>query len=191
MLSEVLPEICSTPYLLARALVMFDMEAAGGLRVGEATGGGDGHGALAGLVDIAVPIDGGETTINVHLEDSKTGFPRDATYVSETKGELQLECEKNLRELWRLSGFTLRHWEEDGMSMVAPDYYVVRVSLLDMQPADFKRFCTIIGNQTIGPITELRSSIVWYAEQRYAATTISQEERYVNIAGGARDVALR
>ena len=45
MLDVVLPQQ-SHPDILARSLVQFDMETAGGCRVGEMAGAGDGHGAL-------------------------------------------------------------------------------------------------------------------------------------------------
>ena len=186
---EGLVEVCSTKQILGRARVQFDMETAGGCRVGEATNAGDGHGALAGLVDIATPIEGGDETINVFLEDSKTGFSRDVTYMSKTQGTLALECGKNLRELWKLSGFTIEKREEDGMIIESPDYWVVRVSLLGMSPDDFKRFLIIVGNTSKGTVAENKAATLKYARERSPLLTISlgEESRYVNIAGGAKD----
>ena len=54
MLTRVLPKLCATDYILARSRVLFDGETAGGARLGEMTGGGDGHGVLANHSDIAM-----------------------------------------------------------------------------------------------------------------------------------------
>ena len=187
MLTEVLPEQCkSSEYIHARSRVMFDGEVAGGLRIGEISGGGEGHGALAGLVDIATPVGGGESTINIRLEDSKTGFGRDATYLGKTKGSLGLECEKNLRHLWKLSGFKITKTTVDGLVYETPDYCVMRVDLLGMSPKLFKFFMTAAGNATTGEIALQRSAILKYARDNYESTTLGEESRFVNIAGGAK-----
>ena len=196
MLDDVLPKQ-SHPYILARSLVQFDMETAGGCRVGETVGAGDGHGALAELVDIARPLneyglidEESDETINVFLEDTKNGFSRDATYQGVTKGPLALECARHLRELWRISGFKLVTTTEDGMSVTRPDYGVVRVSLLGMPASLFTRFLRLIesleGHRCLD-VTAARSWILAYAKERYDAKTTPEEERYVNIAGGSRD----
>ena len=185
MLDKILAKKCaSSEYIHARSLVMFDMETAGGCRLGEAAGAGEGHGALAELVDIATPLDGTESTINLRLEDSKTGFGRDVTYVTETKGNLRLQCGANLEQLWRVSGFTLRERIVDGVKYVRPDYKVVRLSLLGMSSSSYERLLRLVGNATSGVIFQRKSEIRYYLELNYSAETKGEEAKFVNIAGG-------
>ena len=185
MLDKVLAKRCSSSeYIYARSLVMFDMETAGGCRLGETAGGGEGHGALAELVDIAIPLDGTQCTVNIRLEDSKTGFGRDVTYVTETQGRLNLQCGENLRRLWSTSGFTICHKTIDGVRYVRPDYKVVRLSLLGMTVASHTRLLKLVGNATTGVIFERKSEIKYYLTLNYSAETKGEESKFVNIAGG-------
>ena len=195
MLQGVLPGLCkAAPYILARSRVLFDGETAGGARLGEMTGGGDGHGVLANMADIAWPV-GTEpsktATVNLHIEDSKTGFSRDMTYMGTTEGPLAIAGAENMRELWRLSGFTVREMTEDGMTVHRPDYWVLRLSLLGMQndtgKRSLKRLMTLVTNTGERAIAEGRSWILQYLRERYTAQTTSEETMYVNIAGGTRD----
>ena len=188
MLEKILPKRCaSSQYIHARSLVMFDMETAGGCRLSEAAGAGEGHGALAELVDVAFPLDGSQSTINIRLEDSKTGFGRDVTYVTETQGKLNLKCWANLEYLWKVSGFKLKEKTTDGVRYVRPDYKVVRLSLLGMSSASHARLLRLVGNTTKGVIYERRSEIKYYLELNYSAETKGEESKFVNIAGGPED----
>ena len=188
MLEKILPKRCaSSQYIHARSLVMFDMETAGGCRLSEAAGAGEGHGALAELVDVAFPLDGSQATINLRLEDSKTGFGRDVTYVTETQGKLNLKCWKNLEFLWKVSGFKLCEKTVDGVRYVRPDYKVVRLSLLGMSSASYARLLRLIDGTSKGVIYERRSEIKYYLEMNYSAATKGEESKFVNIAGGPED----
>ena len=184
MLLKVLPDQCDTPYILARSKFQFDLEVAGGCRLSETAGGGIGHGGLAELVDIATPIGGGDETINLFLEDTKVGFKRDVTFYGKTRGPLELDCAQNLRNLWKELGLTIVSRVEDGMTVEAPDYKVVRVSLLGMDRTAFKRFTTIVENTDEPVIVKSKGWILKYANSIFKAKTLSEEAMFVNIAGG-------
>ena len=191
MLSVVLPRLCSSSeYILSRSMVLFDGETAGGARVGELTGGGDLHGVLAPNCDIAIMLEGkdkGLETVNLFIEDSKVGYSRDITYMGTTRGPLAIKGAENLRKLWRDSGFEIDKYVEDGMSIEKPNYYVMRVSLLDMSSAQVERFKRLIANCEDEFLGVNRKWIVYYIKQRLESTTLGEEHRYVNIVGGIKD----
>ena len=202
-LTVVLPRTCrSSEYIYARSEVLFDGETAGGARVGEMTGAGDGHGVLADFASIAKPVgDKSEEneTVNFYIEDSKTGFCRDMTCFGVTRGPLKLRTADHLRKLWRLSGFKIVTEDVDGMHVEHPDYSVVRVSLLDMDAKQVSRLIRLVENSSEPMMVVNRSWIVQSIGERcfpmrqeftgatLGSKTLSQEERYVNICGGARD----
>ena len=193
MLTRVLPKACSTDYILARSQVLFDGETAGGARLGEMTGGGDGHGVLANHSDIAWPVGAEDQreceTVNLHIEDSKTKYSRDMTYVGVTGGPLSLRGADNLRRLWALSGFKIETSRTDGMLVQRPNYYVLRLSLLGMEregKSGLNRLVRLVRNTSEQVVVRSRSWIVAYLNERYKGATGSEEERYVNMAGGPK-----
>lgn len=161
--------------------------------MGEATGGGQLHGALANMCDIARPIGaqpGQEETINLFLEDSKTGFSRDVTFVGKTLGPLALNTAGNLRSLWHLSGFVTRTITRDGLLVESPDYEVIRVSLVDMSPKRHTRLSNLI--QGASEFWKDARWILRYLRDNYRSETLGEEFRFVNIAGGsAKSPALK
>lgn len=188
MLDETLAERVS-PRLLARARVQVVLELMGGVRVGEATGGGDGHGALANNLCIMRPVgevEGCEDeSVELWLEDSKTGFARYVNFVGTSRG-IKLEAARYVRELWREYGLRIEQTMEDGMIVERPDYSVVRVSLLDMDDATFKSFTQKIARSYETVIAMGAKATLAKAHQRRKAVTKGEEHKYVNIAGGAR-----
>ena len=191
MLESVLPRLCkSSEYVYGRSLVLFDGETAGGARVGELTGGGDLHGVLAPLCDIATMLEGEEkglVTINMHIEDSKVGYSRDITYMGETRGPLNLKCEENLRRLWDLSKMKVKKEIRDGMLIEKADYFVMRLSLIDMSADHIARLKKILKNCGDKFLETSKKWIVYYIDQRTKASTLGEEHKYVNIAGGVEN----
>ena len=190
MLAAVLPDVCkASEYIHVRSLVLFDGETAGGARVGELTGGGDFHGVLANNSDIALGMEKGEEleTVNLFIEDSKTGFSRDITYMGTTKGRLALPCAKNLRRLWEVSGFKVAESTEDGLRVLRPNFWVLSVRLLGMTPTQHRRLVKLLENCDDKFIKNNRSWLLTYANERHDAKTYSEEMRYFNLAGGEKD----
>jgi len=108
MFGRTLTEACArarnSSYMLARSRLLTVVEVLGGLRVGEALGGGDGHGLLAPNCAILEPLTETcaelGTTIEAHIEDSKTGVSGRYVNFVGTSRTLKLEAERYLRELW-------------------------------------------------------------------------------------------
>ena len=190
MLEKVLPGVCqASEHIYDRSLVLFDGETAGGARVGEMTGAGDFHGVLANFSDIAVVLEGehkGLETVNLHIEDSKTKFSRDITYMGVTRGKLALKGADNLRMLWASSGLKVEVEDRDGMRFYRPNFWVVRVNLL-MGKERHARLVRLLENCDDRFIKDNRSWLIKYAKDRYNAGTFSEEMRYFNLAGGVKD----
>jgi len=104
-----------------------------------------------------------------------------------TQGKLALRGADNLRRLWRASGFKIVEEDRDGLHYWRPDFWVMRVSLVDMGEAKHKRLIKLLENTEDRFIKDNRSWILKYAKQRYVSKTFSEEWRYVNIAGGEKN----
>jgi hypothetical protein len=194
-IDEELPGLCrSFHYLLPRALVLLALELGGGLRVGEATGGGEAHGLLANMCYVAEPIVQDEFRIQsmvvATLEDSKTTFGRTAVMCGVTRGELRLPCEQYLRDLWQASGLKVDDGEvRDGMRITRPDYWVVKVSFLGMDSDKFRSFIGDLEGCTVQSINYSVNYTIRTARTRMTSENDGEDKKYVNIAGGARESA--
>ena len=189
MYDNVIPEVCSSSKLIeSRTTFLADCEIVGGTRVGEAVAGGDAHGGvLANHCDIATPMNGEDpVTVNLYIEDSKTGFARDVTMINTTQGPLGVEVEKHLRNFWAASGFEIVKEEKDGLIIERPDYWVVRVSLLDMSPAQYERLRVFTRRAQHKDLLGHHKSISGYLKERRSGETLSEEMRYVNFGGGPK-----
>ena len=185
---------CSKREVMARVMtvretVLNDMELVGGHRVGEVCGGGDGHGMMANKVCIQKIVSGqgseyGET-IEARIEDSKTGFSRWTVFAGTTETS-KIEVSNHLREWWEVCGFKVikkqvgAFWEE------RPDYWVVRVSLLDMSVEVYRAFMEAVEWSTDRVIMRDRKNTLKYAKERRTSKTLGEEMRYVNVTGGER-----
>ena len=67
-----------------------------------------------------------------------------------------------------------------------PDYWVVRVSLLDMQSGQFENFLKEMEWTTSRVMMADRSATLKYAKERRKAKTLDDDMRYVNVTGGAK-----
>ena len=90
-IGEVLPKVCGTALVQARAQLMVALEVMMGLRVGEVLSGGDFHGILANHLTILRRLGDegrptGEEYVEVLLEHSKTKSKRWITAVGLSKG---------------------------------------------------------------------------------------------------------
>ena len=128
-------------------------------------------------------------TVNFHIEDSKTKYSRDMTYVGVTGGQLALKGAENLRHLWSLSGFETTTTRVDGMWVQRPNYFVLRLSLLGMEREGrqgLDSLIRLVRNSDEHFLRKSRSWIINYLNERYKGETGSEEIRYVNVAGGPR-----
>lgn len=179
--------------MTARETSLNDFELVGGMRVAEVCGGGDGHGLLANKVCIQVVIDKevlrtsgakGET-IEARIEDSKTGFSRWTVFMGETL-KTRVKTAEHLRAWWCLSEFKIIKERRGAFMEWRPDYWVVRVSLLDMQSGQFENFLKEMEWTTSRVMMADRSATLKYAKERRKAKTLDDDMRYVNVTGGAK-----
>ena len=91
----------------------------------------------------------------------------------------------DLRELWRLQGTPYDTTQELGFTATRPDYYVVRVSLLE---PDGKEAEALGRALEWGPelVARYAASSKNTIKQKMGAKTLGEEERFVNVAGGRR-----
>ena len=174
----------SSKITAAREKVQCEAEGIGGCRLGEVTGGGDGHGLLADRTAI-LECDG-EVVVEMHLEHSKTGFARYLDYAGTTKGS-GVECAAHLREYWRLAGFHTETVKREGVTITRPDFSVVRVDLSAVSETQFERLSQALkGSKDKQVRKHASTSITKGSSRRTAKGAGSQERRYVNVAGGRR-----
>ena len=199
-LERTIPAISTSKYIVDRTLFLLSLELAGGMRVGEATGGGEYHGLLANNINVATPlgsVDPADETIEAYLEDSKMKFDRYVAYFSVTRGPLKLNSGRYLRELWKSNGLVLITSVIDGLRVTKPDYFVVRVSLLGLTktPEDDGRggktrslqdLITALSKTREPVVAAHAKTSIHTAKSRFISKTHGEPMRYVNIAGGAR-----
>ena len=180
----VLPERHSgKPLMLARSQLMFAAEYGGGLRVGEATGGGDNHGLTSDGARICEEIATGKIFVEFVVNHSKTSFQRIVTTVGTTMGEVALPIAQYLRDYWAACGWSTRSWVEGGFRVTCADYFVLRVSLLGIDAARlellFKRLEASSSAETRrhAPVSRRKGL------DRFLLTG-SRDKKYVNVVGG-------
>jgi hypothetical protein len=181
-------------YMLAKARFTVDLETVGGCRIGETTGAK--HGVEANNVVIqriteparAEPwqVELGET-VEIFLEDTKTGGDKGGsryiTFVGTTKVS-KMTVAADLRELWKVQGIHVSHHKELGFDVERPDYWVTRVSLIDMSDEIFGKFIRDIKLDSPEPVARFANYSVTTAKKRRKATSLGEEEKFVNISGG-------
>ena len=176
--------------MTARETCLNDLELVGGHRVGEVCGGGDGHGMMANKVCVQIIPSGkgseyGET-VEARIEDSKTGFSRWTVFTGTTE-TTKIEVSNHLREWWKVCGLKVNKKQVGAFWEERPDYWVVRVSLLDMSDVVYKVFMEAVEWATHTVIIRDRKNTLKYAKERRTGKTLGEEMRYVNVTGGERD----
>ena len=74
---------------------------------------------------------------------------------------------------------------KDGMTIERPNYYVMRVSFIDMSSSQVKRFMKIVEKWDKLFLNRSKKWILYYIKLRIEATTLGEEN--VNIAGGTKE----
>ena len=124
-------------------------------------------------------------TIEARIEDSKTGFARWTVFLGETH-KTKIQAASHLREWWAMNGFLGCGPKKVGSFVEErPNYWVVRVSLLDMSQKVFKGFFQEIEWTESPVLIKDRAATMKYAAERKDAKTIGDEMKYVNVTGGA------
>ena len=175
--------------LRKRTTALGVVEVMGGARVGEVCGGGDGHGALANDLCLMRPVgaspgDEGETC-ELWVPDSKTSFARYVNFVGKSKG-IGIEAARSIRELWAEMGVKVKESVEDGLMVERADYWVTRVSMVDMTDAEVKKLQDTVARVKGGDVAKHAAASLAAIKRRRNAKTRGEETKYVNVAGGER-----
>lgn len=188
---EVIPERCGNEFLESRETVQFDFEGVGGCRIGEVCGGGETHGLLANKVAILTDEETGLEVVEGHLEHSKTGFSRylDMRGTTETSG---IEVAQHIRNYWKAAKIPVRVTRQAGIKIERPDFYVVRVSLLGVGPAEnqvpFTRLMAYLTKSKDPSVLEHLATSRSKGQQRVKVEgSESQLKKYINVAEGRGD----
>jgi hypothetical protein len=187
-----LPKLCkSLRYILLRSLMLLVLELMGGMRVGEATGGGEAHGLLANNCYLARPIVLDKHKIDemlvAEIEDSKTTFGRTVVMCGVTRGELALTASKHLLQLCDESEIVLKPGApRDGMTILRPDYTVVRISLLGMTEKRMEQLIEALEQCTVVSINKYVNYTIRRMREKLATENDGEEKKYINIAGGEK-----
>ena len=173
--------------LRKRTIALGVLETMGGVRIGEACGGGDGHGALANNLCIMRPVGSvrgcPEESLELWIPDSKTCYPRYVNFVGRSHG-IGIDAAAAFRALWAEAGLTIVEEIEDGMLCERPDYSVVRVSMVDMGERQIEKLRKVVASARDGELAVHAKATLAKAKARIEARTLGEERRYINVAGG-------
>ena len=182
-------------FFIAKARVTIDLELVGGLRIGETTGAK--HGLTANHVVIQTLSNPSAAepwqqelgeTVEIFLDDTKTGGDKGGSRFVTMLGMTRVSkitVADDLRELWRVQGTPVIKTKELGFDVERPDYWVARVSLIDMSQARAQLICNEL-DRAPEPVALLAASTRAAIKRKMKASTTGEEEKYVNIAGGRR-----
>lgn len=193
IVTELINERYSDPFIRARERVQVEIEGLGGCRIGEVCGGGDGHGVLANEVCVLTdpreqPGSMGHRVVELWLEHSKTGFSRYLDYAGTTQG-VRLQAADHMLGYFSHAGFKVITTVQNGITVQRPDYWVLRVSLLGLGEVGVDRLLKWAERSGIRAIEKGQRSLQLgsLARQRHVARGAgSQEKRYINLMGAPR-----
>ena len=183
LLKTIVGKACATAQLAARWRLLLVLEALGGLRIGEATGGGDYHGLLANNLAIIATPDG-EETVEAKIEHSKTGRSRFINFMGKTKVS-QIDAAGIVRAYWRSCGLQTQKVREAGHLVERTDYSVVRFSLLAVTDAELDRLQIALSGSNQSLVKKRAANTKAYVKRR-RFNAKGESKCYVNIAGGPK-----
>ena len=186
MITRIIPGLNTSGLIKARSILFLVMEAVGGLRVGEAMGGGDHHGMLANNVCILRDTRDGSVSVEGRLEHTKTKHVRWINMVGTTETE-KIKVAGALADYWKLAGMEAITRREGYYTETRPDYWVVRFSLLGASEGMLAELESILSSSKISSVRKLAGNSMYYARMRSKLKHDVEDKSYVNVAGGRRD----
>ena len=209
MVSDTIPLVCSrgvheklNEILTSRTLMLLVMEVLAGLRVGEATSSGDLHGIEANNLSFVTPalgmawahepksystaIDDLGQTVEVVVNDSKTGPGRHAAFTAVTRGPCALKAGQIVRRWLKASGIEMRKVTRGGYKVETPNYFVARFNFAGLSQEKINTVLLSTTNGEYTGIAEQAPAIKKYIKERHMSVTLPAEMRYVNVAGGVK-----
>jgi len=136
---------------------------------------------------VAVDKHGIDEMLVAEIEDSKTTFGRMVVMCGVTRGELALTASKYLTQLCDESEIVLKaSAPRDGMTIVRPDYTVVRISLLGMTKTKMEHFVEALKQCTVVSINKYVNYTIRRIREKLETENDGEEKKYINIAGGEK-----
>ena len=188
MRTRTIAEVSRSPLIQSRVKGQMGFELVGGVRLGEAVGADGGHGLFAN--DVCVQQCRHEEaalqeTIEFRVESSKTILGRTVVAVGTTQN-LRYPFARDLKEYWQTWGVETSQYQDGAFTITRPDYWVVRVSLVDMSKSRQQRLIELLARSTVESLRKNAAASRMYIDRLARATKIDQERRFVNVCGGAK-----
>lgn len=176
-------------FILRRSRTLACCEGVGGCRVGDATGADDTHGLVAPNVSLLSHPTLGQS-VELELDDSKTGFPRTVTMAGTTKGS-GTKVYEAFEEYLAAAGFAVATRQEGEYTIRQPVTYVYRVllSTMDAQGPELARLMSTLEHSGENEVTRHLATTRNYASRR-AVIKDNCNRAYVNVAEGTAECAL-
>ena len=175
-----------------RSQALLVLELLAGLRVGEATAGGDLHGLEANNMCFITPADYLTSsddlgqTVEVMVRDSKTGPGRHASFVAMTQGPCAIKGGPIMRQWLKVAGIRTFKEIRGGFKVETPSYYVARLNLVGLSRRVVDEILSSVETTKYSRVAIQAMAIKKYVKERYNAVTLPEEMRYVNITGGVK-----
>ena len=129
-------------------------------------------------------------SVELEIDDSKTGFPRTITMTGTTKGS-GTKVYEAFEEYIAAAGFTVSTRQEGEYTIQQPVTYVYRVllSTMDAQGPELQRMLSTLEHSGEGEVERHLATTRTYATRR-AVVKDNCNRAYVNVAGGTTGCAL-
>ena len=179
----------ASAFICRRSRALACCEGVGGCRVGDATGADDTHGLVAPNVSLLSHPTLGQS-VELEIDDSKTGFPRTITMTGTTKGS-GTKVYEAFEEYIAAAGFTVSTRQEGEYTIQQPVTYVYRVllSTMDAQGPELQRMLSTLEHSGEDEVERHLATTRTYATRR-AVVKDNCNRAYVNVAGGTTGCAL-
>ena len=189
LLRQVIPQRKGSGIIRARMRLLLVLEAVAGLRVGEATGGGDNHGLLANNVCILRRTDTGAVSVEGRLEHSKTKRVRWFNLVGVTETS-RVDVAHAFAAYWAEVGIATSTSIQGLYQVTRPDYWVVRVSLLGMLPRQVQALKDAQLNSSFDEVRKMARYHIEVIGRRATLQHDAEAKAYVCLMGGRRTSSI-
>ena len=179
-------EFGKNPFIASRETINLINESIGCLRVSESCSGVDGYGLLANNTCILTDQSTGEVSVELKLQDSKTGLERWINMAGETLRS-KIKIAEAYRNHWRLNGLHVTPPRlEGGFHVEQPDSWSVKLSLLAAPPDYEKRLAAVLAllSKEAVEYRAVAPRLLQYARERHDARGGGEEHKYVLLTEG-------
>ena len=100
---------------------------------------------------------------------------------------LGIEVEKHLRSFWEESGFKIIKESRDGMIIERPDYWVVRVSVLDLSHTQYEKLLKLTERSQYKDLLGKHRTIAAYLKEGRGAAAMDESTPALEELGSLAD----